>query len=80
MAKLTKNNTSKVNKQSKGKKYKTQIEIFNKYLSTRIATAKMVSTSTGLPIEACCRFKSKLQKKGLLQQPDKRITFQTNAG
>lgn len=62
------NNTSKVNKQGKGKKYRTQIEIFNKYLSNKVATTKMVSTYTGLPIEACCRFKSMLQKKEQLQQ------------
>lgn len=65
--------TPKVFKRTKGKKSKTQLQTIFEYLSTRIATATMVSIATGIPQKSICRYKRDLEKRGVLVEIEKKL-------
>ncbi len=65
--------TPKVIKQTKGKKSKTQLQTIFEYLSTRIATATMISIATGIPQKSICRYKRDLENRGLLVEIEKKL-------
>lgn len=56
----------------KGKKHKTELQIFNEYLSKRIASATMVSVATGIPQKNITRHKRFLEDKDLLMEITKK--------
>lgn len=46
----------------------SQIDIFLNYLQKHVATASMVSLATGIPQKNICRYKRKLEKRGLIYE------------
>lgn len=62
----------KVTEHNKSRKHKTELQIFLKYLSNRIASATMVSIATGIPQKNITRHKRFLEDKDLLMAVDRK--------
>ena len=67
----TSNNPHKIHCKDNG--YKTQIQTIFQYLKDHIATASMVEEATGVKQKNICRYKSDLEKAGLLWETEKKI-------
>jgi hypothetical protein len=59
--------------QSKGNDFKTQTKIIFRYLLKFTATNTMTSKATGIPQKNICRIKRNLEKKGLLQEVERKL-------
>lgn len=57
---------------SKSNRFKTQLKTIFDFLQSQIATASMVSKSTGIPQKNITRYKRDLEKAGLLWEVDKK--------
>lgn len=66
------NNTPDFNKQNEGSKPQSQIQTIFQYLLTNIATASMLSESTGIPQKNICRFKRDLELNNMLWEIEKK--------
>jgi len=58
--------------QSKDNSHTTQLITIFQYLKNHIATASMVSESTGVKQKNICRYKADLQKRGQLWEVEKK--------
>lgn len=56
----------KVTEQNKNRKHKTELQIFSKYLSNKIASATMASVATGIVQKNITRHKRTLEESGAL--------------
>lgn len=64
--------TPSLKSQSKDNSFLTQLQTILLYLGDKVATASMVSEATGIPQKNICRYKSDLQKRGLLKEIEKK--------
>ncbi len=63
---------SSFSSQSKSTTTKNQLQTIFVYLSKHVATASMVSDATGIYQKNICRYKSDLEKRGLLKEIEKK--------
>jgi hypothetical protein len=65
-------NTPQHSRHGKDKGLKTQVEKISQYLNYNVATASMVSASTGVPQKNITRYKRLLEKAGQLWEVEKK--------
>jgi len=66
-----------LNSQSKNKPFLNQLQTIFQYLQEHIATASMISETTGIPQKNICRFKRDLEKSGRLWEIEKKLCIKT---
>jgi len=59
--------------QNKSNDFKAQTKIIFRYLLKFTATNTMTSNATGIPQKNICRIKRNLEKKGLLQEAERKL-------
>lgn len=65
-------NTPEDKRHDKNNSSLNQLQTIFQYLSENVATATMVSEATNVPQKNICRYKSDLQKRGLLKEIEKK--------
>ncbi len=50
----------------------TELQTIFQYLTENVATTKMVSASTSIPLKNICRYKKDLENRGLLHETEKK--------
>lgn len=64
--------SSSFDSQNKSTTTNNQLQTIFEYLSEHVATASMVSDATGIYQKNICRYKSDLEKRGLLKEIEKK--------
>lgn len=71
------NNTPDLNKHNEINKPQSQLQTIFQYLLTNVATASMVSESTGIPQKNITRYKRDLELNNMLWEIEKKICQKT---
>lgn len=71
------NNTPDLNKHNEISKPQSQLQTIFQYLLTNVATASMVSESTGIPQKNITRYKRDLELNNMLWEIEKKICQKT---